>query len=56
MEYARKMMVKPVVDAERFDRVFRNHVYSLKGAYAMHPGEAPSKVPEPQIVPMGEGY
>lgn len=56
MEYCRKMMRKPVIDIERFERVFTNHVYVLKGAYEMAPGEPPVTVPEPQVQPAGEGY
>jgi acyl-CoA dehydrogenase len=56
MEYCRKMMMKPVVDADRFERVFNNHVYALKGSYEMNAGEPPVLVPEPQGQPVGEGY
>ena len=35
MDLCQKMIQKPVVDEARFERVLRDHVYSLKGAYTM---------------------
>jgi len=35
--YCMKMIRKPVVDDERYERVWRDHVYALKGAYEMNP-------------------
>jgi acyl-CoA dehydrogenase len=35
--YCLKMIRKPVVDDERYDRVWRDHVYALKDAYEMNP-------------------
>ncbi len=35
--YCMKMIRKPVVDDERYARVWRDHVYALKGAYEMNP-------------------
>lgn len=32
-----KMIMRPIPDAKRFDRVLNNHVYSLKNAYEMNP-------------------
>jgi acyl-CoA dehydrogenase len=31
------MIRKPVVDDERYERVWRDHVYALRGAYEMNP-------------------
>jgi acyl-CoA dehydrogenase len=36
MELCLKMIKKPVVDQERFERVWTKHVYSLKGVYEMN--------------------
>ncbi len=30
------MIQKPVVNEARFERVLRDHIYSLKGAYTMN--------------------
>jgi hypothetical protein len=30
------MIRKPIVDADRFERVLEEHIYSLKGAYRMN--------------------
>jgi len=35
MDYCLKMLRKPVVDKERYQRVWNNHVYALKGVYEM---------------------
>jgi len=35
MEYCLKMIRKPAVDAARYQRVWKEHVYALKGAYEM---------------------
>lgn len=37
MDFCLKMIRKPVVDAARYDRVWKNSVYALKGAYEMNP-------------------
>lgn len=37
MEYARKMMMKPVVDEDRYQKVWQDHVYAMKGQYEMRP-------------------
>ncbi len=37
MDYCLKMIRKPVVDTARYDRVWRNSVYALCGAYEMNP-------------------
>ena len=37
MEYARKMIKKPVVDEQRYQKVWQEHVYALKGQYQMNP-------------------
>ena len=37
MDYCMKMIRKPATDAERYDRVWREQVYSLKDAYEMRP-------------------
>ena len=36
MEISMKMIKKPTVNPERFNRVWEEHVYSLKGAYQMN--------------------
>jgi len=36
MDLCQKMIQKPVVNEERFERVLRDHIYSLKGAYTMN--------------------
>lgn len=36
MDYCLRMLKKPVVDEERYQRVWDNHVYALKGAYEMN--------------------
>jgi len=36
MELCQKMIRKPVVNEARFERVLRDHIYSLKGAYKMN--------------------
>lgn len=36
MEYFRKMFKKPVVDTERYQRIWENHVLALNGAYEMN--------------------
>jgi acyl-CoA dehydrogenase len=36
MEYCLKMIRKPAVDSARYQRVWREHVYALKGAYTMN--------------------
>ena len=35
--YCMKMIRRPVVDDERYERVWRDQVYALKGAYEMNP-------------------
>jgi acyl-CoA dehydrogenase len=35
--YCLKMIRKPAVDDERYERVWRDHVHALKGAYEMNP-------------------
>jgi len=35
MDYCLRMLKKPVVDEERYRRVWDNHVYALKGVYEM---------------------
>ncbi len=35
MDYCLRMIRKPAVDEARYQRVWREHVYALKGAYAM---------------------
>jgi acyl-CoA dehydrogenase len=35
MEFCQKMIMKPVSDKERFDRVWNEHVAALAGAYQM---------------------
>ncbi len=37
MDYCLKMIRKPVVDAARYERVWRDSVYALRGAYEMNP-------------------
>jgi len=37
MDFCLKMIRKPIVDAARYDRVWRNSVDALKGAYEMNP-------------------
>jgi acyl-CoA dehydrogenase len=36
MDLCQKMIQKPVVDEARFERVLRDHIYALKGAYEMN--------------------
>jgi len=36
MEYARKMIRKPVVDGDRYQEVWKEHVYTMKGQYEMN--------------------
>jgi acyl-CoA dehydrogenase len=36
MDYCLKMLARPVVDPARYQRVWRDHVYALKGAYEMN--------------------
>jgi acyl-CoA dehydrogenase len=36
MDLCQKMIKKPVVNEARFERVLRDHIYSLKGAYTMN--------------------
>jgi len=36
MEYCMKMVRKPVVDTQRYDRVWQEHVYALRDAYEMN--------------------
>ena len=36
MDICMKMIKKPAVDQERFNRIWEDHVYSLKGAYQMN--------------------
>jgi acyl-CoA dehydrogenase len=36
MKFCRDMIVKPVTDTARFDRVWKDHVFSLKGQYVMN--------------------
>jgi acyl-CoA dehydrogenase len=35
MDDCLRMLAKPVVDQARYQRVWRDHVYALKGAYEM---------------------
>jgi len=35
MEHCLRMIRKPVVDQARYERVWHDHVYALKGAYQM---------------------
>jgi acyl-CoA dehydrogenase len=37
MDFCIKMIRKPIVDAARYDRVWKNSVYALNGAYEMTP-------------------
>jgi len=37
MDYCLKMIRKPLVDIVRYQRVWENHVYTLKGVYEMNP-------------------
>jgi len=37
MELCMKMIAKPVLDAERFERVWQSEVFPLKGRYTMNP-------------------
>jgi acyl-CoA dehydrogenase len=37
MDYCMKMIRKPVVDEARYQRVWEDHVYALKGVYEMNP-------------------
>jgi acyl-CoA dehydrogenase len=37
MDYCLKMIRKPLVDNVRYQRVWENHVYTLKGIYEMNP-------------------
>jgi acyl-CoA dehydrogenase len=37
IDFCRRMVRKPVVDAGRFERVWNRHVYSLVDAYEMNP-------------------
>jgi acyl-CoA dehydrogenase len=37
MEYARKMIRKPVVDDARYQKVWKEHVYAMKDQYQMNP-------------------
>ena len=37
MDFCLKMIRRPIVDAARYDRVWRNSVDALKGAYEMNP-------------------
>ena len=37
MDYGIRMIRKPVVDAERYQRVWLNQVYALKDEYEMNP-------------------
>jgi acyl-CoA dehydrogenase len=36
MDYCLQMIKKPVVDTERYQRVWHDHVYALRGAYEMN--------------------
>ena len=36
MEYARGMIRKPVVDEKRYQKVWTDHVYAMKGEYEMN--------------------
>lgn len=40
MKYCRQMIRKPIFDADRFQRIWENHVYALNGIYAMSPKAA----------------
>ena len=35
--FCRRMIRKPIIDARRFDRVWTEHVYTLKGSYRINP-------------------
>jgi acyl-CoA dehydrogenase len=37
IEFCRRMIRKPVVDSERFERVWNKHVYALVDAFEMNP-------------------
>ena len=37
MDYARKMIRKPVVDEVRYQKVWKEHVYPMKNQYQMNP-------------------
>ena len=37
MEYARRMIKKPVVDETRYQKVWKERVYAMKGQYQMNP-------------------
>ena len=36
-EICKNMCMKPVVDLEKYDRVIKNHIYSLIDSYVMNP-------------------
>jgi acyl-CoA dehydrogenase len=36
-DLGRKMMKSPIPDEDRFDRIWKNHVYPLKGQYTINP-------------------
>ncbi len=37
MDYARRMIRKPVVDEQRYQKIWKEHVYAMKGGYQMNP-------------------
>jgi acyl-CoA dehydrogenase len=36
-DLCRKMIKSPIPDEAKFDRIWNNHVYSLKGQYTINP-------------------
>jgi acyl-CoA dehydrogenase len=36
-DLCRKMMKSPVPDEDKFERIWKNHVYPLRGQYTMNP-------------------
>ena len=43
----RRMIKRPVVDDARFDKVWNNHVFSLRGTYTMN--EEPASGQDPSV-------
>jgi acyl-CoA dehydrogenase len=37
MDFCLRMIRKPAVDAARYERVWRDHVFALRGTYEMNP-------------------
>jgi acyl-CoA dehydrogenase len=49
MVLCRRMIRKPVTDVPRYERVWRDHVHSLRGAYAMRRGDAAATERPPAV-------